>query len=317
MKIAIFTNSDIMPLASLLALNEKGLLAGVVIPARNAKILKAKFLSIGIAETDMYVMESADSNGVLPWLQHRGVQMAWVFTFPWKIPPALFNAIPGGFFNVHFGSLPEYAGADPVFWQIRNNAGNGGYAVHKITTEVDKGPILYTEKIPVIPGEIYGMYCLRLANAVAGKLDHLMALTEQNDYKPQSSVTENLWWGKPTLDELTINWEEQEADRIEWLVNAANPRYDGAVTQFANMEVRILEVTPADVTDAGQYEPGTIVHSDAVYGLIVACINKKFLRINIMHIPDGYVSGVKMSTLGLRAGERFTSKQKNQPSVGC
>ncbi len=317
MRIAIFTNSDIMPLASMLALKEKGVLAGVVIPSRNKKILRAKFIGLGIPAKDIFVMESADSPSVLPWLQQQGAQTAWMFTFPWKIPASLFNALPNGFFNVHFGSLPEYAGADPIFWQIRNNDGAGGYTLHQVTAEMDGGPVVYQEKVPVIPGEIYGMYCMRLGNAVASHLDEMMLLTAREGNTWQKTSHENTWWEKPTVSQLTINWSELEADQIEWLVNAANPRYDGALTYMANMEVRILEVTPADIEEAEQYEPGTIVHSDAIYGLVVACRNKKFLRINIMHIPDGYVSGVKMFSLGLKAGEKFYTPQENLTAVSC
>jgi methionyl-tRNA formyltransferase len=74
------------------------------------------------------------------------------------------------------------------------------------------------------------------------------------------------------------------------------------------MEMRILEVTPIDMEDSEQQIPGTIVKSDALFGIIVACINKEFLRITIMHGIEGYVSGIKLFLLGIKEGSRFYNK---------
>src|SRR5687768_12347530 len=36
-------------------------------------------------------------------------------------------------YNIHFGKLPEYRGASPVFWQLKNRESIVGCAIHELT----------------------------------------------------------------------------------------------------------------------------------------------------------------------------------------
>src|ERR1700761_4954541 len=100
---------------------------------------------------------------------------------------------------------------------------------------------------------------------------------------------EGAYFKRPGNAELKIKWQEQSADEIECLVNAANPKYDGATTWIRNNEIRILETSPAEIQlqEGFKPEPGTIVYADAVYGLIVACRESTFLKINVVHTREG------------------------------
>jgi methionyl-tRNA formyltransferase len=71
------------------------------------------------------------------------------------------------------------------------------------------------------------------------------------------------------------------------------------------MEVRILEVSPVDITHPDTVAPGTIIYADATYGLIVSCLNQQYLKINIVSIREGYLSGIKLFALGFGVGDAF------------
>jgi methionyl-tRNA formyltransferase len=74
------------------------------------------------------------------------------------------------------------------------------------------------------------------------------------------------------------------------------------------------------VNDAPETEPGTVIYADALYGLIVSCNNKKFIRVNIISLREGYMSGAKLFALGVKPGDRFydntgDSKNNYQPEA--
>jgi methionyl-tRNA formyltransferase len=204
--------------------------------------------------------------------------------------------------------LPKYKGADPIFWQIKNMEKYGGISVHVMTEDIDSGPIVLREELAIIPGETYGLYAQRLAALAAEKVaivpDMLKAGTLTIEQKADEPA---LFYKAPSPTDLRINWQEQNAGEIENLVNATNPRYGGAFTSIRQSQVNLLEVAPADINNptGEQIAPGTIVHADVMYGLIVACTNHQFLKINVVHVQQGYLSGSKMFNLGFRAGEVF------------
>jgi methionyl-tRNA formyltransferase len=89
------------------------------------------------------------------------------------------------------------------------------------------------------------------------------------------------------------------------LVNAANPNYSGAITTFRGSQIRILEVSPADVNVTGIFSPGTIVYADATYGVFVLCADFKYLRINIFQLDGTIITGSKLAALGIRPYEQM------------
>jgi methionyl-tRNA formyltransferase len=71
------------------------------------------------------------------------------------------------------------------------------------------------------------------------------------------------------------------------------------------MEVRVLEVSAVDVNNPSPVAPGTIVYADTTYGLIVACLNQRYLKINVVSIREGFISGTKLFALGCQLGDVF------------
>ncbi|WP_145860417.1 formyltransferase family protein [Pedobacter suwonensis] len=308
MKITVVCNSDSLAFPAIQALYTQGLLAAVAILERNKKVLLEPLLAIGIGNENVLQLNKATwQNQLQRGLATTGTDAVWVFGFPWLIPDDLLQAVPRGFINFHFGELPKYRGADPIFWQLKNNEDVATLTIHQITADVDAGPVLYTKQLPIIKGENYGLLCQRLGFVATEAIPQLLNETGIPSALNRSIAVASLFDQKPGNNDLVINWKLQSADAIECLVNAANPKYDGATACIKNTELRILEVSPAEIQLKEEFkpEPGTIVYADALYGLIVACIENRFLKINTVHMREGYFSGSKLFHMGIQSGEKF------------
>lgn len=314
MKLNIICNIETLAIGSILRLQEDNRLNCVYLLERNKKLLKPALIKFGLAEDKIVLLNKKDwENQLQQDLTNNPVDMVWVFGFPWLIPSSIYQIPRLGFYNFHFGAFPDYKGADPIFWQIRNNEKAPGLVVHQINDELDGGPVVYSETIPIVPGENNAMYSLRAGFTTPELIPQILTAIEQGNYHPQATNTNNNYAKRPTNEQLYIHWADQDADEIEALINACNPYYGGASTMIRGQEVKILEVSPADVADyTATITPGTVVHADALYGLIVACRHQKFLRINILSAREGYLSGMRLFALGIKAGDRFYHPDENQ-----
>jgi methionyl-tRNA formyltransferase len=247
--------------------------------------------------------------GLKSWLIESQPEVVLVFGCSYKIPAELLNIPKFGFYNIHFSLLPAYRGKSPVFWQIKNGENVGGITIHQMTDDYDSGPLLVQQEIPISPNDSFGLYYGRLAlesiQLIAKGIEKLINTGNELLY-PQNENKASHFPG-PAIDDLKINWETQSAGEIENLVNAANPDYGGAVTLFRGQPFRILEVNQVQVNNPTESVAGSIVHADINYGIIVACKNMQFLRINIVQSSEGIFSGFKLAALGIAAGERFES----------
>lgn len=66
-------------------------------------------------------------------------------------------------FNVHTGLLPEYGGVDILYHTIKNKSKEQGITFHKITKDLDYGPIISKISYPVLPEDTVEILYKRLA----------------------------------------------------------------------------------------------------------------------------------------------------------
>jgi methionyl-tRNA formyltransferase len=70
-------------------------------------------------------------------------------TFPARIPDSALAVPRYGIVNVHPGLLPRYGGPNPMGWALRNREHEMGMTIHRMTSEIDGGPILAQGTVPV------------------------------------------------------------------------------------------------------------------------------------------------------------------------
>lgn len=307
MKILLVCSSDYMAIPAALVLQQAGMLSAIAIPGKYDKRLRPSFLQSGFPDAMLHTLTKEFlETELLSLLEQYAAETVFVMSFPWTLSKPVLERPVYGCLNFHPGALPQYAGADPVFWQIKNQEKNSCMSVHQMTEQVDAGPVLYTRQLPVIPGETYGMYFQRMGQLAAEIVMPVVQLLEKNAPAGAQPAGESLYFKKPVKQQVTIDWQTQTAEEIEALVNAGNPRYNGAFTTLRNRELTLLEVSFATINGVAEdTTPGTIVYADELYGLIVACKDKGFLMIKTVCMPEGYFSGSKLFRLGFRVGEVF------------
>jgi len=238
--------------------------------------------------------------------------------FSYRIPREIF-AIPHlGFYNIHFSLLPAYKGADPIFWQMKNGETIGGITIHEVNADFDSGKIVLQQAIPFIPGETAGIcngrYAVPAFQLVQQLIEKLISNSNAADFPIDSTSRNSIpesYFTKPVPDDFAIRWDSDTASQIENLVNACNPSVGGAVSVFRQQMVRILEVSPVDGKGEVAVPGGTVIHADGS-GLYVQCTDRKILRINIIKVNEGFMTGFKLAALGVVKGDRLESTEMYQ-----
>lgn len=249
------------------------------------------------------------------WLEDKKPDVVLVCGFSLKVPQNILSIPTIGFLNIHFGKLPENRGPDPLFWSIKNGDTETAITIHKMDADWDTGPIFIEYPVPIITGETLGMLNSKMSyflkDISTTIIEHLKDSTKP---RPQSKVTKITYLKRPTVEQLTINWDTQTADEIENLVNACNPKYGGATTYYQRTPIKIIEVSPVDSqTPLFGRTPGEIIHAHPQEGLFVCCKYGQLLRVNIISSDAGLLTGTKYVNLGIRQGQRFTSTPVSQP----
>jgi len=304
MRTLFLCNSDTIALPAALQLKHSGHLTAVAIPDKHQSSLQPALVASGIDASHIHIVTQQQLAQQLTALcDAYNIELIIVLTFPWKLPTGVLLKPAYGCINMHPGLLPAYKGGDPVFWQLKNREQNGGIAVHIMTDVWDEGPLLMQQPLPLIPGETYGLHCQRIGGLASEMILKILDAVKAKEYQT-TTITGN-YYKKPTATDTTIHWQTQTAAEIEALVNACNPRYSGALTSIRQMPLSVLEVAIADIANVPTTIPGTVVYADQVYGLIVACSDQQFLKINIIQTSAGYLSGSKLFQLGFNKGDRF------------
>ena len=269
-------------------LNEKGKLAGVIL-SPNQQALLPTFQGF-IANCPIRVAENGNRPD-LPLETDLVVVMAYAF----KVQLDTLTL------NIHFGPLPENRGSDPLFWTLKQGKRLAYVTIHEATDELDAGDIWITKGYDIPPGENYGL----LYGKLATQLPALFEILLEKPVKPVPQGSQGTTHATPSIHDQRIDWSVMNSSEIERLVNACNPNYGGALTTLLGNPLRILEVIPTEVnmsTNSPQPIPGSIVHSSPEHGLVISCINERYLKINILSTPEGVFSGQKLGAMGTPVG---------------
>lgn len=92
--------------------------------------------------SDLDLLLPGSSEGLGQALSGYGLDLAIVYGFSWKLPPAVLRVPRFGVLNVHSSLLPRYRGPAPALWAIRNGDPDIGITIHRMDENFDTGPIL-------------------------------------------------------------------------------------------------------------------------------------------------------------------------------
>lgn len=308
MRIAILTNSK-LSVPSIDFLGARHQLVSIGLPVRDDKTEDAEHIAFTAANRKVPVVffNKKGFRGELTlWLNDCKPDVVFVFTFPFKIPAACLEIPAHGFINFHFGLLPEYRGADAIFWQIRNRAKEGGVSVHRMTNEIDKGPLYLIHKIPLSPADTYSSHLLNLSFAGVTVAEKMVQLLQQA-VEPSIEQDESraAYYARPALADVLIDWSRSAADIIA-LINACNSWNKGAGAYLNNYPIKIISASvAAEFTVPTQVKPGTIIFSDGNKGCVVRCGSGESINLDILYCNDSFITGAQFARLGITQGMAF------------
>lgn len=243
------------------------------------------------------------------WLQPDPPDAVLVFGLSLKVPAEALRIPKHGFINFHPGVLPNYRGPAPVFWAIRNREPNGGVTVHQMDEDWDTGPILHVEPEPIGANDTLGMHSFKLAGAAMRATGAVLGpLAQGGVLNPvQQDGNSAGYQGKPTPEDLAVDWENMDADEINALIRAANPSFIGARAGFKGAQVRLQQATVVSSNRFANEPPGKVVTASHVSGIHVACQGGAQLKLDVIGMDAGVFSGTRfMECFGVQAGDMLT-----------
>ena len=242
------------------------------------------------------------------WKIFSGLESIFIIGFPFILSADLLGMMNIPVVNFHFAPLPNYKGAQPMFWLIKSGEKKGGVVAHIATAEVDSGPILHFESYTINQFETFGSYLLKMASLCVTVLQKALPKIKSGSWKnipKQKEKAGGVIYKKPQLADIRINWAEMSAIEIEQLCRACNPWNKGAITYVQNIPIKLVEVSfyagklPHEVA-------GTVVKDSKSGKLLVATSNQKYLFIEIVYVENqGYYGNQRLGNIGLRSGLRL------------
>ena len=201
---------------------------------------------------DLPVLTPEKSREVVDEVAASGAEVGVVVAFGQLLPPALLEAVPHGFVNVHFSLLPRWRGAAPVERAVLAGDRETGVCIMALEAGLDTGPVFARERTPIGAQETAGELRARLA--VLGTELLVATLPRVPTATPEPQLGEPTYADKLTVDEFALDWE-RSAEELARVVRAGNPR-PGAWTTDHGSRLKVWRVRPLSACiDA---EPGTV-----------------------------------------------------------
>jgi methionyl-tRNA formyltransferase len=171
------------------------------------------------------------------------VDLMIVYGFNWILPANVLRTPRLGILNVHPSALPRYRGPSPIPWAVRNGDPDFRISVHRMTEQVDAGPVMARSEPLPFPDSISHEAIWDLtAAALPGVLAEAIARAARGDagepQDPDQASTAPL----PTDDWYDIDWTAGR-ERIHHQVRALRLLRpgQGVVTEVSGRAIRLRE----------------------------------------------------------------------------
>lgn len=221
-------------------------------------------------ELDLPVIESdpGETDCFVSALAATGAQAAAVVAYGKILKQDVLDALPLGWYNLHFSMLPRWRGAAPVQRAIWAGDASTGVSVFRITRGMDAGPIIAQCGTEIEPHETAGDLLDRLAASGACVLTRALQAVDDGRAMPvEQQDGDYPVAGKIGVEDARIGFAMPLAD-VDRQIRACTPnpgawcelRADG---QSEPITLHVLRARPADTDDPA-------VPADLAAGAIVA-----------------------------------------------
>ena len=161
--------------------------------------VKAAALELGL-----HVVTPEKSREITDEVVERNCELGVVVAFGQLLPPALLAAVPHGFGDVDFSSLPRWRGAAPVERAMLAGDPETGVCIMHLEEGLDTGPVFARTETPIAPGETAGELHHRLVALGTELLVETLPLVPQVTPFPQEG--EATYASKLEVEEFHLDW---------------------------------------------------------------------------------------------------------------
>lgn len=308
MKVGFLINNR-LGIPSLQVLLENKIPISILIPDQSSEdVDHIKHICSAYGQTPTLIEKRLAKKQLDQWVSREKPSLILVMTFPYIIPSNLLKKPGTAWFNFHFAPLPQYRGAEPIFWMLKNQESHGGITVHQLTDKLDAGPIALSQEVAIDASDTHGLHISKLSEAcipltidLLNKWQQLQGQIPLTPQLPELSKT----YPKASLKDTLIDWENMSSAEITALIRACNPWNKGAITFLNSVPLRICEVELVTDLVENSGKPGSILlHGKS---LIVKCNDDQQLILNIIYINEGYFSGLKFNSIFNANGSFFNT----------
>ncbi len=230
--------------------------------AAAASPVKGAAVRLGIPTLQPPTLKTAEAQDEIRQL---GPDVLVVAAYGLILPQAVLDIPRFGAINIHASLLPRWRGAAPIHRALLAGDPETGISIMRMDAGLDTGPVLLSERVPILPEDTGGALHDKLAAlgarlliaALGGLASGALAATPQS----AEGVTYAAKLGK---DEARVDWTRTAAE-IERQVRAFDPS-PGAGTQVRGAELKLWRARVVD----GTGEPGVVLAIDPG-GVVVAC----------------------------------------------
>ena len=232
--------------------------------------VKATALELGLPVIDL----KPRSPEFMEALNDLHADIAAVIAYGNILPKNVLDAVPMGWYNLHFSNLPKWRGAAPAQRAIWAGDPTTGADVFKVGEGLDDGPIVASLTIELTGRETSGELLDRLAEEGAPMYVDALAAVGEGTATFTAQPAESLEYAhKITVEDARISWTD-EAEAIDRQIRACTP-HPGAWTElFAegpiadndestakSLALHILAAQPADQSNPNtpaELQPGEL-----------------------------------------------------------
>ena len=204
------------------------------------------------SQLDIEVRTPNKLNADLDFFKSKNFNLAVVAAYGQIIPDAFLKECL--FINIHASLLPKWRGAAPIQRSLMNKDKSTGISIMKIESELDSGPVLLTQSLPLTIYSKYGEVHNRLAEIGSELILRAIDKIKDNSYEfKEQDHNLKTYAKKIKKEDEEIIWN-LEAETVISKIHALSPN-PGSYYCINNNKLKIFECT---ISKKKSNQPGHI-----------------------------------------------------------
>lgn len=250
----------------------------------------------------VYKPKDVNSPDFIKTIEKMSPNLIVIVSYHGIIKKPLLRKFKNRIINAHVAPLPYYRGRAPINWAIINGEDHVGVTVHFLTEEIDAGPIILQEKVPITENDRAIDVLLRSLPIAPKLILRTIKLIENGQVKVRlQNPFAGSYFPKRTPADGLIDWRFETSREIHDKVRALTDPYPGAFTFFDDKKVVILKTSLPKERKRITPVLGLVFGKTPSDGVKTTTIDD-FIIIEKVKIDDTVYKGADYFKMGARLG---------------